>query len=116
MKVAAGELDQAEEIAAILQDATASAGDDAAFRPVASRMPGQVTGCYAGIEPTRTQEGPDRLNVSVANEIPGSLTGSQRPQPHGYGGPRPAVIIPAERHVGPLLTTSGDVAGMPPKQ
>jgi hypothetical protein len=67
----------------------------------------------------RTQErysGIDRSNISVANEIPGSQTGSQRPQAQGYGRPRPANIAAAERHVRPRRATSGGVTGVPPKQ
>jgi hypothetical protein len=32
------------------------------------------------------------MNVSGANEIPGSQTGSQRPQPSGDTLPRPAIV------------------------
>jgi hypothetical protein len=55
-------------------------------------------------------------NVSEANEILGSQTGSQRRQIMGDAGPRPATVGAAERHSRPYPATSGDVRGMPPKQ
>ena len=56
------------------------------------------------------------LNVSDANEIPGSQTPSQRRQTLGDAGPRPAAVGAAERHIRPYAATFGDVRGMPPKQ
>ena len=76
MKVAAGELDQVEEISAVLQGATAPAVMIPHSGPQATRVPGQRLAAAAGSGRSR-QEDPDRPDVSVANEISGSLTGSQ---------------------------------------
>ena len=59
---------------------------------------------------------PEQSDISAANEIAGSQTGSQRPQAQGRVGPHPAIISAAGRHVGPHRATPGPVAGMPPKQ
>ena len=58
----------------------------------------------------------DRSNISKANEIVGSQTGSQRWPIPGDARPRLATVGAARRHVGPHPAASGDVGGMPPKQ
>ena len=60
--------------------------------------------------------GPDRPDISVANEIQGSQTGSQPRQARGHARPRPATITSAQRHVRPRSATSSDATGVPPKQ
>jgi hypothetical protein len=42
-------------------------------------------------------------NISAANDFPGSLTGSQRPQTRGYARLHPAIAETAKRHVRPHL-------------
>ena len=72
MKVAAGELNQVEEISAVLQGPPHPASNDAASRP-ANRAGALTEGRL--LRPDRAdpaQEGHDHPNVSVANEIPGS--------------------------------------------
>src|SRR5262249_14323054 len=44
---------------------------------------------------------PEHSNVSVANENPGSLTGSQRPPAPGHARPHPAIPGAARRHIRP---------------
>jgi hypothetical protein len=59
---------------------------------------------------------PEHLDISVANEIAGSQTGSQRPQAPSHSRPRQAILAAAERHVRPYRARSGHVSGLPPKQ
>ncbi len=60
--------------------------------------------------------GADHPDISLANEIPGSQTGSQRPQTPGDARPRPAILAAAGSHVRPHRAASGDVGKVPPKQ
>jgi hypothetical protein len=55
-------------------------------------------------------------NISVANKVAGSLTGSQRPQARGHVRPRPASLATAGTHVRRYHATPRDVTKMPPKQ
>jgi hypothetical protein len=54
--------------------------------------------------------------ISLANQISGSQTGSQRRQAHCHARPRPAILAAAERHVRPHLAPSSDTLKVPPKQ
>ena len=58
----------------------------------------------------------DRSNISQANEIAGSLTGSQRRQIPGYTRRHPAIAGTAKRHVRRLLALSSHTSKVPPKQ
>src|SRR5262249_30243900 len=57
-----------------------------------------------------------RPNISVAKQIRGSLTGSQRPQAPGHARPRSAILTAAKRHIRPYRATSGDTSKGPPNQ
>jgi hypothetical protein len=54
--------------------------------------------------------------VSVANQNPGSLTGSQRPQSQGRVGPYPAITVAAEQHVRRHPASPRHTLKVPPKQ
>jgi hypothetical protein len=54
--------------------------------------------------------------LAFANEIPGSLSGSQRRQIQGYIRPHPAAGDMANRHVRRHLAPSGHASEVPPKQ
>jgi hypothetical protein len=56
------------------------------------------------------------LNISIANGIPGSQTGSQRPQIQSYTRLLLATTVPAKQHVGRHLALCGDTSKVPPKQ
>jgi len=58
----------------------------------------------------------DGSNMSKANEIAGSQTGSQRWQMPGDARPCLATVGAAQRHIGPHPAASGDGGGVPPKQ
>jgi hypothetical protein len=60
--------------------------------------------------------GLEHSDVSVANENPGSLTGSQRPQISGYARPRPAILSATGPHVRPHSAPPGHASKVPPKQ
>ena len=55
-------------------------------------------------------------DVSVANENPGSLTGSQRPQTSGCARPRPAILSATRWHVRPHSAPRDHASKVPPKQ
>ena len=55
-------------------------------------------------------------DISVANEVAGSLTGSQRPQMHGHARPHAATTSTAEPHVRLHPAPSGGTSKVPPKQ
>lgn len=46
--------------------------------------------------------GLDHPDISVANEIAGSQTGSQRPQAYGHTEPRPAILAVTDRYMGAI--------------
>jgi hypothetical protein len=58
----------------------------------------------------------DHSNISEANEITGSQSGSQRQQIPGYPRPLPATISAAREHIRPHLAPSGDRPKVPSKQ
>jgi hypothetical protein len=60
--------------------------------------------------------GHEYSNISVANEVAGSLTGSQRPQMRGYAMPHAAAAGVAKRHVRPHMAPPGDTSKVPSKQ
>ena len=55
-------------------------------------------------------------DISVANEVTGSLTGSRRPQMRGHAGPYTAIMAVAGRHVRPHLASLGHISKMSSKQ
>jgi hypothetical protein len=59
---------------------------------------------------------PVHSNVSLASEVSGSQTGSQRPQAWGYIRPYPATITSAERHVRRHPASPSHTSKVPPKQ
>jgi len=73
MKVAAGGLDQVEEITAVLQNAAAPAGSNAraSTRKPRARLD-RRSAAEPALLPVRPEEGPDCPNVSVANGIRGA--------------------------------------------
>jgi hypothetical protein len=54
--------------------------------------------------------------AALLNEIPGSQTGSQRPQVPGHTRPRPATTTPAERPVRRYPAPPGRASKVPTKQ
>ena len=56
------------------------------------------------------------LDISIANGIQGSRTGSQRPQIQGYTWPHPATAVAAKQHVRRHLALQGNTSKVPPKQ
>jgi hypothetical protein len=59
---------------------------------------------------------PEHSNMSVANGIAGSQTGSQRPQGQGHARPYSAISATAKRHVRLRPAPYRHVSKMPPKQ
>ena len=76
-------------------------------------MPGPRHAPQAWRQFETTFDGP---NMSKANEIAGSQTGSQRWQIPGDARPRLATVGAAQRYIGPHPAASGDGGGVPPKQ
>jgi hypothetical protein len=58
----------------------------------------------------------DYPDVSLANQILGSQTGSRRPQTQSYIRPRRAIIAVGRCHVRRHPAMPGDVGKVPPKQ
>ena len=79
------------------------------MRPRARLRPGAAQDLVA-------ESAPGHSNVSAANEIAGSQTGSQRPQAQGCARPPPAIPAAVERHVRPRPAPSRHTSKVPPKQ
>jgi len=89
--------------------------------PYRGRHPKQQMRPRARLRPGAAQDlvaesAPGHSNVSAANEIAGSQTGSQRPQAQGCARPPPAIPAAVERHVRPRPAPSRHTSKVPPKQ
>jgi hypothetical protein len=81
-------------------------------RPVRRKLTGPAVSGLAA----RCDIRPGHPNISVANGIPGSQKGSQRPQIAGYTRPHAAAADKAERHVRPRPAMLSGSSGVPPKR